>query len=456
MAFSVSGLTTGLDVTSMVSQLMQVERLQGNPLIKGKQTSQSFVSAMTTLNNQMKSLGDAAKAFAPTSVLDKSVFSAVTAKSSDESVAKVTAGENASAGALTFTVKSIAQAGSVVSGSEYAADALVSDPDGTGTADAFEFTLEVNGKAQNVQVGPNAKLADVVQAINQQAGTDVKASMMQVASGTYKLQIQSLSTGEQSNINITDGATPPMASDVLGSFTRLTEGRDTVLQIGDAAAGVEVRSSTREVKDVLPGLTINPVAVSDKPVTVDMSSDVDGMAEKLAAMVKAANDAMATVGNNSKWDADKKAGGPFLGDSTARGVVNELRSAFTGSSSYLPGMAGVELQKDGTIKFDKAKFTAAYAENAAEVTKNVTALASKLGEVSKNASNSTDGTLTIRLQGEQAQLKDYDASLAKFEERMTAKQALYKQQFSALDSMLSKMQAQGNWLTGQLASLGQQ
>lgn len=452
MAFSVSGLTTGLDVTSMVSQLMQVERLQGNTLIKGKQTSQSFFSAMTTLNNQMKGLGDAAKAFAPTSVLDKSMFNAVTAKSSDESIAKVSAGDNATAGALTFSVKSIAQAGSVVSGAEFASDQVVNDADG----EAFDFNIEVNGNTHNVQVGANAKLADVVAAINQQAGTDVKASMMQVASGTYKLQIQSVSTGAQSDVNITNGDAAPFASDLLGGFTQLTNGQDTVLQIGDAAAGLEVRSSTREVKDVLPGLTITPTAVSDKPVTVDLSADVDGMADEVAAMVKAANDAMSTVANNSKWDADKKAGGPFLGDSTTRGLTNDIRTAFSGNSGYVPSMAGVELQKDGTIKFDKAKFTAAYAENAAEVTKNVTALASKLGEVSKNASNSTDGTLTIRLQGEQAQLKDYDASLAKFEERMTAKQALYKQQFSALDSMLSKMQAQGNWLTGQLASLGQQ
>ena len=455
MAFSVSGLTTGLDVTSMVSQLIQVERLQGNTLFKGQQTSKSFVNVMTTLNGQMKTLGDAARAFAPDSVLDKSAFSAVTAKSSDESIAKVTAGEGATAGALTFTVKSIAQAGSVVSGGAFDATKVVNDADGDGAGEAFDFNIEVNGKTHNVQIGADAKLADVVAAINQQAGTDVKASMMQVASGTYKLQVQSVSSGEQSNVNITNGAAAPFASDILGGFTQLTKGQDTVLQIGDAAAGVEVHSSTREVKDVLPGLTITPTSVSDKAVTVDLSADVSGMSDKIAAMVKAANDALTTVGNNSKWDSEKKTGGPFLGDSTTRGLTNDIREAFSGGAGYVPALAGVELQKDGTLKFDKAKFEAAYAADPAAATKNVTGLATKLSEVSKNASSSTDGLLTLRLQGEQAQLKDYDASIAKFEERMVSKQALYKQQFSALDTMLSKMQAQGNWLTGQLASLGQ-
>lgn len=448
---SVSGLTTGLDVSSMVTQLMAVERQQGNSILTAQKRSQSLVSTLTSLNTQMKGLGDAAKALAPTSILDESAFSAVKATSSDESIAKVVAGKGASAGTLTFSVSSIAQAGSTVSAQTFAGETPLS-------SEAFEFGVTVGDKTTNVKVGPNAKLADVVAAINKQAGTDVKATMVQVASGTYKLQISSLSTGAQSNVSITDSPNPPFASDVLGSFNTLTQGKDTELTVGSGPGAFTVTSSTREVKDVLPGVTITPVKADADPlnptsVTINLTSDADAMADKVAAFVKAANDALGTIDSNSKWDPVKKTGGAFVGDSTTRDLSNRIQSAFVGSSAYLPSMAGVELQKNGSIKFDKAKFTAAYANDPEAVTKNVTALATKINEVSKQATNATDGSLSIRIQGEQANIKDYTDRVAKFEDRMTAKQAMYQQQFSALDSMLSKLQAQGNWLNGQLAGL---
>ena len=454
MGMSVSGLTTGLDVSGMVSQLMAVERQQGNSILTAQKQSQSLITTLTTLNNQMKALGDAGRALAPTSVLDQSAFSAVKATSSDDSIAKVVTSNGATAGSLTFSVASIAQAGSSVSANEFSRDEVLNG------GNAFEFSVSTGDgtNAKTVKVGANAKLADVVAAINQQAGVDVKATMVQVASGTYKLQVSSASTGAQSNVNVTNGATPPIASDVLGSFNTLTEGKDTKLIVGSGPGAFSVTSSTREVKDVLPGVTITPLKADADPskptsVTISLTSDSDAMADKVAAFVKVANDALGTIDSNSKWDSVKKSGGPFVGESKTRDLATRIQSVFVGGSSYLPSMAGIELQKDGTIKFDKAKFTAAYAKDPGAVTQNVTELATKVNDVSKQASNATDGLLSIRIQGEQADARDYTDRLAKFEDRMTAKQAMYQAQFSALDSMLSKLQAQGNWLTGQLAGL---
>lgn len=458
MSFSVSGLTTGLDVSSMVSQLMQVERSQGSSLLTGQKAAQGLVSTLTSLNTQMKSLGDAARAFAPTSALDVSAFKATSAKSSDESIAKVTSTNNAASGSLTFKVTSIAAAGSTIGDKSHAAETVLN-----GGA-AFDFKIRVGDKdttaegaefkETTIQIGANSKLADVVSAINQQAGADVKASMVQVATGTYKLQIESVATGAKSNVNVVNASAAPTVPDILGNFLELSSGKNTVLSVGEGSAGAyEITSTTREVKDALSGLTINPVKVDPTAVTVSMSTDLDGLASKVESLVKAANEALGTISKNSTWDATSKKGGVLLGDSTARQITADVSSAFTGSASYSPVMAGIELQRDGSIKFDKAKFTAAYEKDAAAVTKNVTELSTKLVEVSKNASNTTDGMLTVRINGEQATVKDYTDRIARFEDRMTAKQALYKQQFSALDSMLSKLQAQGSWLTGQLASL---
>lgn len=444
---SVSGLTTGLDVSNMVSQLMQVERDSGASLYSGQKSSQSLVTAFTNLNTQMKGLGDAAKAFAPDSVLDASAFTAVSAKSTNENIAKVTAGTGAGAGSLTFTVDTIAQAGASVSAGEFKGETVLN-----GGA-AFDFTVSVGAKDTKVSVGPNAKLADVAAAINQQAGADAKATLVQIASGTFKLQVTSATTGKSTDVNVTNGATPPVASNVLGEFKTLQEGKDTQLTIGSGDNAFKVTSSTRDVKDVLPGVTISPVKAGAEQVTVDLATDADAIAAKVEAFVKAANTALGTIDSNSKYDQARKSAGPFVGDSTSRELTQRIQGVFGGSAATVPSLAGIELKKDGTISFDKAKFTAAYAKDAEAVTKTVTDLATKANEVSKQATDPKNGLLTIRIQGEQADIKDYGDRIAKFEDRMTAKQAMYKAQFSALDSMLSKLQSQGSWLQGQLAGL---
>ena len=445
----ITGLSSGIDTSSMVQQLMSVERLAGRPLIQSRTTSQALVSALTSLNSKMKAIGDAASAFVPRSVLDKPAWTAVAAKSSNEDIAKVTTGATAQTGSLTFTVKQIAQAGTVMADKGFGGQDLVN-----GGA-AFDFNVEVNGKPTNVRVGPDAKLADVVSAINQQAGADVKATMVQVSTGTYKLQIQSASTGAQSNVNVTSGATPPIVTDVLGAFSTVAKGQDTVLHVGDAAAGYDVTSSTKEVKDLLPGVTITPVkADPTAQVTVDMSRDSGGIADKVDALIKAANEALSNVKINSGYNKDDpKASGPFLGDSTTRDLVNNIRNAVVGGIGIDPSSAGISIDKDGTLTFDKAKFTEALGKDSATVEKTVNAIATKLGQVADRATDSNNGLLTLRIQGEQALIKDYTSRITAFEDRMTMRQQTLSAQFNAMESMLAKIQSQGNWLAGQLAAL---
>lgn len=137
----------------------------------------------------------------------------------------------------------------------------------------------------------------------------------------------------------------------------------------------------------------------------------------------------------------------------ARGLTQDIQNAFIGSSTTAPSTVGISIERDGTLKFDKAKFTAAYASDPDKVTKTTGELATKVAEVSKAATGAADGTLTMRLQAEQNLVKDYSQQITKFEDRMSLREETLKQQFSAMESLLSKMQAQGNWLSGQLATL---
>lgn len=446
----ISGLGSGIDTASMVKQLMSVERLAGQHLTKGRTNSQALISALTSLNGQMKSLGEMAQKFVPTSITQTPAWSAVSATSSNKDIATATVGDKAQAGTLTFSVKSIAQAGAVLGSQDFGSNTVVN-----GGA-AFDFNVKVGDKEPiNVKVGPDAKLADVAAAINQQAGADVKATMVQVATGTYKLQITAASTGAQSNVNVTNGATPPVVADVLGTFNKVAEGKDTVLHVGDPTSGYEVKSSTRDVKDLLPGVTISPVKADPAAqVTIDLKNDVDGMAGKIEEMIKAANGALSSIKINSGYNKEKpELSGPFLGGSTTRDLAYKIRDAFQGSSSALPSLAGISVDKAGTITFDKAKFSEAYAKDSAAVQKVVDSVATKLNDVSKTATDANNGTITLRINGEQTMVKNYTDQITRFEDRMTMRQATLSAQFNAMESLLSKMNSQGQWLSGQLATL---
>ncbi len=448
MAISVSGLGSGIDTASLVKQLMSAERLQGNGLTTGRSTSQSLVTALTTLNGQMKGLGDAAKALLPDVLTGgASAFAAVAAKSSNDAIATATATDKATAGSLTFSVERLAQAGSGVFGNEINGTAPIS-------TSAFSFSVGTeSGTPAQIDVPANAKLSDVAALINQ-SNAGVRATTVQVAPDTFKLQLTSATTGDHTGINVTDGTSVPNATSVLGDFKELTAGQDTQLKIGTGLNAYTVTSPTRDVRDILPGVTISPVkADPGTPVTVTLSSDVDAMASKVEAFVKAANDALGTVSSNSKWDPDKKAGGAFLGDSTTRQLSQQIQEVFVGSSASLPSQAGIQINRDGTLSFDKTKFKAAYASDPEAVTKTISDVAERAADVSKKATSAADGVLTMRLQSEQASVKDYTAQIKKFEDRMILREETLKAQFGAMESLLSKMQSQGNWLSGQLATL---
>ena len=114
-----------------------------------------------------------------------------------------------------------------------------------------------------------------------------------------------------------------------------------------------------------------------------MSSDSNGIADKMAALVAAANSALAYIDKQSAYDADAKTGGPLLGDSMARDLRQQVTDAVIGTSTSTPALSGVSVGRDGTVGFDRAAFLAAYGKDPAAVTTTMTAMSQQLADVAK-------------------------------------------------------------------------
>ena len=445
---NVSGLISGLDTASLISQLMQVEA-QPQTLLKVKLAeAQADAKAYRAINTKFDALRTAAEA------LTKAATWGAAKATSSSSTVTATAGASALPGALTFTVTSVAAAHSVVSAGSWGS-----------TADAFGMTAplvvtKADGSTQQIALKAGATLADAVSAINSSA-SGLSATAVKTAGG-YRLQVVASSTGAPSVFTLagTGGTT--------ADFAVLTQGRNAEIHVGDASTGYDATSTTNTFSDVMTGTTFT-VSPTTGPVTITVAGDPDAVATAVQSLVTAANDVLTSIATNTDTSVGSTA--VLKGDGTMRAlsqrVLEAVSSAIGGTASA--ATAGIQLTRDGQVTFDKDTFVAALKSDPALAQKLVNGstansttgapavpgVAQRLLAVAKSATDFTTGTLTLMAKSQdglaadlQDRIDDWDRRLADREDALTA-------QFTAMETTLGRLQSQSNWLSSQIATLPQ-
>jgi flagellar hook-associated protein 2 len=489
MASSIDGLVSGLDTTNMINQLMQVEAVPQTQIKNKISVQNKAVTAYQAVNTKMAALATAAKA-----VGSAETWGAAKTTSSSEA-ALVTAKAGTPTGSLSFTVDSVAathaqtfKAGSVTSTSDAAAAPVM-----TGS---YLKVLLADGT--DIDVSPaDASLQAVVNSINNTPNAAYKAASVQIAPGKYTLQLTATASGADSAFAkaaaTAGGAYVPAGIDLLGAVSTTTKGSDAKLTIGDdALTGYTVTSASNTFNDVLPGLSITVTKKqTDTPVTVGVANDSAAVADKVAALVEAAQGALTEIKTaTAVKTGTTAAAGALPGDAALRQLSQNILSAVAGGAGSLGSLSavGVNLDKTGALSFDREKFLAAYEADPAKTQAyfdkytevphpkaNATAftpgwdtadgLARKLQTIGAQASEGitlpTDGTDTVRqgtlagiIQRRNENIKGLTDQVAAWDTRLEMRKENLQRQFSGLEVALSKMQQQSSWLAGQLASLG--
>jgi flagellar hook-associated protein 2 len=247
------------------------------------------------------------------------------------------------------------------------AGSTVTLSDGTGgtiTAGVGDFGLSQGTfTAQNVSTG-NGSLSNVVSNINN-SGAGVTASAVQVASGSYILQIASNTTGVNGAIVMDQ---TPFTS-YLGGFNTVTQAQDAKLQVG-GSQGYILDSASNSVTGLLPDVAINlqsAQAPGSTPVTVSVSGDGQAMAQQVQNLVNAANQALSDINKYAGYNYSTNTGGPLMGDSNLNSLTQQILGviAQTVGSGSLDGAqaVGVSVTGAGTIDFNQSTFLSAYAAN---------------------------------------------------------------------------------------------
>ncbi len=437
---SVSGLVSGLDTSTIISQLMQVEANPQTLLKTRLSTAQSNITTLQSLNAQFASLVTKADALAKTSA-----WTPLTAKSSSDQVS-VVAGSNAPTGVVSFTVQQTAKAHSLTFASTAAGSDVV-------TSGSTSVTLTVNGEDLTLETG-DGSLAGLVGAIND-AHAGVTASTVKLDDGTLRLRVSSDTSGAASAFTLTntDG------SDLLGGAT-VVAGQDAAVTIGSDT----VHSSSNTFTGLVTGLdvTINSSTPTGTAVDVTLTRDATSPQAAVKDLVDSANAILTQIDKLTAYNAATKTSGPLGGDPTIRDLRSKILDSVTRSAdgTSMSGL-GIATDRFGKITFDATAFASAYAADSSSVAAKLGAassattpgFAARLSAAAGFASDPDTGLLTTNITSRQTAATSMQTSIDDWDVRLATKQAAYNRQFTALEVSLSKLNNQSSWLTGQVNAL---
>ncbi|MBW3225989.1 flagellar filament capping protein FliD [Marinobacter adhaerens] len=367
------GIGSGVLTSDLVDQLVQAERAPTeNRLAQKTEQTQALISAygqlrsaITELRLPMRQLSapDNMKAFS--------------ANSSNEDIAVSVDSARANRGTYSVEVTSLASAQALASRDVFA------DRDSTSVGQGT-LTLSVGNNTTNITIdNSNDTLQGLANAINE-ADAGVSAGVIDTGNG-FQLVLSADETGTDNAVSIsvsgdsggTDTDNQGLSRFAFNSGMDADSGLNETIAASDAVMkinGVEVTRSTNNFENVIDGLTFDIAATGTSIVKVQQ--DYGAVADRVAGFVDKFNSLQGTIDSLAGFNAEAGVGGLLTGDSTVRGIQNQLRQILT---RVVPGLEGASVRsladvgittnfETGGLEFDRAKFEEQLKNNPDDVT----------------------------------------------------------------------------------------
>lgn len=455
MGISSAGIGSGLDVNSLVSQLMQLERQPLDSLSNKKSVANNQLSAFGTIQSALASFRDSLTNLKTN--LDFAVFKAT---SSDATVLDATTDSTASTGPHSIVVSQLARADISLTNSVHfttSTDAMgsVAQNDAGGAASLTGTTLTFDlgsstspTKTFNVNVDFSTdSLETIKDRINSSTSNDfVTASVLNDGTG-YRLVLTAKNTGADNKVFVSGD------TNLAFGYTDQTkqEGVNATLSVD----GINISKDSNTITDVIQGVTLNLKDVSTSTVTLKVDNDTDAITKKVNDFISAYNKLASTIS-----DLHKK-GGTLEADNSATSVIYQLQSVFNAPAS-LSGNAfswlaqiGISFNKDGTLALDSTTFTNALGSNYNDVvalfSDSTQGFSQRLYTAASNMLDSS-GLVQSRIDGLNTTINTIDANMDQMNVRLDNVEKRLRTQFANLDALLGTMRNTSSYLASQLSS----
>ncbi len=440
---SIDGIVSGINTKDFIANMIKLESAPQTLLQNKKATTDAITKALQAINTKVASLAEfAAKAKKPESL------NAVAATVSDSKMAAVTTTESAKPGSLSFTVDQVATSQS----------SLVKLPDSMGASPSF--TLTRDGKDVTITAVTNS-LPDIVDAFNAE-GTGVKATLITVddenGAQTQLLQLTSIETGTKNAFTLSSAGNAV-------ELEELAKAGDAKITLFPGSSVQRTRvSSSNTFEDLMTGVNVTVNQVSEagaKPIQVSVSRDNEATKKLASGLVDNLNAILGDIAQQTKSTNAKASDGADIlkpgllaGNSSIRAIQQSLQSE---GAVELNGLVaadlGIVLGRDGTYTFDAAAFDKTVAANPDKAREALADLAGRLGEVAKVNSAPGTGIISQQITSSQETSSDLNARISAWTDRLATRQEALQRQFTAMESMLSKLQGQSSYLTNMISQM---
>ena len=455
-SLALSGLASGVDTSSIVEQLIALDRQRTTRL----QNRQYAVSGMQTALKDIASKLSTLKSAATALTSDATWKQSQKVESSDSARVAVTQTGGAGIGGHTIQVNRLAS--SAQRGYSFAG----------GTAGTITIT-NANDAANtmSIEVTADSTLQQVADAINAKSTGPVVAAVVKNAANQDRLVLSSRTTGSLSDFTVGGGLTSEDTTYQTPDLSKL----DAEYSLD---GGTAVPSKTNVLDNVIPGLRVTLKGVTASPASLSVTEpalDRDAVKTKVKAFVDAYN----AVVDASRTELTEKplanptsefqAGyGQLYGDTGLQSMLSTLRRQMTNIVTDaglndlgdlgigIPKSTGGTVSEDakaGKLTIDDAKLTLALESNWTGVKNFFSSGFTKQVSDYVDSQTGSAGVIDGRLKSADRNIATLKDQLTKANERIDAKEKRLKAQFAAMETALQNSQTQQAWLTAQLAGL---
>ncbi len=444
-----AGLGSGLDIKSLVDQLVAAER---------QAPTERLNLAEARVNREISSVGKVKAALAEfkdvlETLGDLKKFQQRQASVSDEGLLAVTAGSSAAPASYSVEVLALAERQKIASQSF--ADSAT--PLGYGS-----LTITADGEAVVIDISQELNtLADIRDAIN---GADtnpgVVASIVNAVDGARLILTGSDSGSAKSFSVVSSGGDGGLA--VLdysigtpGTYTEIAAASDAAIKID----GFDVTSANNSVIGAIDDVTLELLeAEPGNTFTFEVSLNQQASRDILGSFVGAYNALAGTIRKETEFDAEKGLSGALLGDSLTRGIQDALRRELSAvvNDASLPfntlAEIGIVTTSAGNLEIDAERLNDAFAtdfDGLGRLFSEDGGIATKL-LARVDTFLDSDGQIESREGRLRSRLDDLGGARERLDQRLESVRRRFELQFNAMDLFISQLNTTSQYLAQQL------
>ncbi len=360
MAFTIDGIVSGFDTTSIIESLLGFQQTQLDTFNSRKAEITTQQSAFKGIEAQLLTMQNTLGRLNRSS---NSVFDVQQAVSSDIEVMTAAASSNAANGTYSMTVNQLATAHQIGSqGFDSTTAEIATGEISFKVGDGVERSITIDSS--------NSTLSGLANTINEEVD-DVTASVIyDQGADSYRLLLTSKHTGSANQVQVTNNFDVGSGTEPDFSGPAIQEATDALITLGSGAGAITASYSSNQVEDLIENVSINLVSADpDKAVTIQVSSDSTAAKETISDFVNEFNSIMEFIDSQTQFIPDTNQASPLLGNRSVNEMRDQLRQFVIDTVPGLDSGAnrlasiGVEINTQGRLQIDSAQLDKAFAGN---------------------------------------------------------------------------------------------